>query len=224
MLAAPQQATLLSSARPREFYCWLHGWNNTHNGSDCKVMGTNTEYTFTMRNATGPDNTGGNPKVGVPVHLNRPRPHHRPRLSFFCPLPSCVLCLSSPSLFPTPNPSPTSSLDSRDKVLALPHEATRAGPAIHATHLLEQAEGSISCPKEDSRAGLAPITSLSHEQSEGHTSLPHEDTRASATKFIASHTLPKSEGNNLRVRDIAVFISHLSTSHRSLSFCFPQPL
>jgi hypothetical protein len=39
MPVAPQQATLLSSARPREFHCWLHGWNNTLNGFDCKIMG-----------------------------------------------------------------------------------------------------------------------------------------------------------------------------------------
>jgi hypothetical protein len=26
----PPNATLLSFAPPRDFYCWLHGWNNTH--------------------------------------------------------------------------------------------------------------------------------------------------------------------------------------------------
>jgi hypothetical protein len=41
---------------------------------------------LTLKIATGPDNTGGNPKVGVPVHLH-------------CP---CVPCLSSPP----PSPSP----------------------------------------------------------------------------------------------------------------------
>ncbi len=51
---------------------------------------------------------------------------------------------------------------------------------------------------------------VSHEQSEGHTSLSYEDTRASATKFIASHMLPKSEGNNPRVRDLAALVSDSS--------------
>ncbi len=35
-------ATVFSASRPREFYCWLHGWNNTHHGSTCKIMGSNT--------------------------------------------------------------------------------------------------------------------------------------------------------------------------------------
>jgi hypothetical protein len=102
---------------------------------------------------------------------------HRP--SFFRPLSfsmSCVPCLLSSSLFPSPNlhTSPTFSLNSsRDKALALLHEATRARPAIHATHLLEQAEGSISCPREDTRAQPAPTTVISRELSEGHTSLPY---------------------------------------------------
>ncbi len=76
-----QQATLLSFDRPREFYCWLHGWNNTHHGTTCKSMGANTAYTNAMKGATGPTNTGGNPKVGVPVHL------HRTRITCFCPCP-----------------------------------------------------------------------------------------------------------------------------------------
>ncbi len=150
-----QPATVFSASRPREFYCWLHG----------------------------PENTGGNPKVGVPVHIHRP--------SFFRALSfsvSCVPCLLSPSHFPTLNSHtpPISSLDSSaDKALALPHEATRARTAFLATHLFEQAEGSISCPQEDTRAGLAPTTVVSREQSEGHTSLPHEDTRTSARKISA---------------------------------------
>ncbi len=36
------QATPTSADRPREFYCWLHGWNNTHHGTTCKIMGANT--------------------------------------------------------------------------------------------------------------------------------------------------------------------------------------
>jgi hypothetical protein len=96
------QATPMSSDRPREFYCWLHGWNNTRHGTTCKIMGANTAYTHAMKGATGPANTGGNPKVGVPVH------QHRPHFSFFGPLPPCVPCLPSspPSLLQTPHPQP----------------------------------------------------------------------------------------------------------------------
>jgi hypothetical protein len=104
MSVAPQ-ATLTSADRPREFYCWLHGWNNTHHGTTCKIMGANTAYTQAMKGASGPANTGGNPKVGVPVHL------HRPHFSFFGPLPPCVPCLpSSPPFSPQtpPTPSPAS--------------------------------------------------------------------------------------------------------------------
>ena len=153
-------------------------------------MGANTAYTHAMKSATGPENTGGNPKVGVPVQIHRP--------SFFSPLPfsmSCVSCLPlpAPSSPQNPHTPPPSSRDSsRDKAFALPYEATRARTAFIATPLLEQAEGSISCPQEDTRARLAQH--VLREQSEGHTLYPYEDTRASATKFIASLMLPKSEG------------------------------
>ena len=160
-MPVPQPITAFSASRPREFYCWLHGWNNTHHGPTCKIMGSNTAYTHAMKTATGPENTGGNPKVGVPVHLHRP--------SFFSPLSlsvSCVPCLPSPAPFPIPHPPtspPYSRASSRDKALALPHEATQARTAFIATHLLEQAEGSISCPQEDTHARLAPTTVVSRE-------------------------------------------------------------
>jgi hypothetical protein len=129
------QATYMPADRPREFYCWLHGWNNTHHGTTCKIMGANTAHTPTMKSATGPNNTGGNPKVGVPVHLHRSK--SRPQV--FCPLLPCVSVLPSSPPFPpqtTPTPSPASS---SAKQCALPHEATRAKPAILATLLLKQA-------------------------------------------------------------------------------------
>ena len=155
MPVSSHPATVFSASRPREFYCWLHGWNNTHHGPTCKIMGSNTAYTHAMKTATGPKNTGGNPKVGVPVHLHRP--------SYFIPLSvslSCVSCLPSPT--PNPHTPPTSSLaSSRDKALALPHEATRARTALMATPWLEQAEGFISCPQEDTHARLAP-TMVAH--------------------------------------------------------------
>jgi hypothetical protein len=96
------QATPMPADRPREFYCWLHGWNNTHHGITCKIMGANTAYTHAMKNATGPTNTGGNPKVSVPVHL------HRPHFTFLCPRPPCVPCMPSSPPFPPQTP-PTPS-------------------------------------------------------------------------------------------------------------------
>jgi hypothetical protein len=51
--AQSPHATLLSSAPPRDFYCWLHGWNNTRHGGTCNIMGTNQAYTPTMRSARG---------------------------------------------------------------------------------------------------------------------------------------------------------------------------
>ena len=65
--------SLFSSARPRPFYCWLHGYNNTHDGATCNVMRANPEYTAYQKNAASPDGTGGNPNVGVPVSFTRPR-------------------------------------------------------------------------------------------------------------------------------------------------------
>ena len=200
-MPVPQPITAFSASRPREFYCWLHGWNNTHHGPTCKIMGSNTSYTHAMKTATGPENTGGNPKVGVPVHRHR-FPSDKPLLFSM----TCLSCLPSPAPFSTPHPptTPTFSLaSSGDKALALPHEATRARTALMATPLLEQAEGFISCPQEDTRARLTPTMVVSREQSEGHTPTPYEDTRASqARKIIASHQLPTSEGHNLRVRDL----------------------
>jgi hypothetical protein len=81
--------SLLSSAPPRDFYCWLHGWNNTHHGGTRNIMGTNQAYTPAMRSVRGPDGTGGNPKIGVPVHYSRPP-------KFFSPFTTCGPCLPLP--------------------------------------------------------------------------------------------------------------------------------
>ena len=67
----PANAYMSSSDRPRQFYCWLHGWNNTHNGAQCNVMGADRAYTQQMKAATSPHGTGGNPKIGVPVSFHR---------------------------------------------------------------------------------------------------------------------------------------------------------
>ncbi len=79
-------ASLLSSARPRPFYCWLHGFN---------IMRANPEYTSYQKNATSPDGTGGNPSIGVPVHFTCPRS------KFFAPLHRfCIPCLPFSTLSP----------------------------------------------------------------------------------------------------------------------------
>ena len=91
--------SLLSSARPRAHYCWLHGYNNTHDGATCNVMRANPEYTAYQKNAASPDGTGGNPNVGVPVSFTRPRS------KFFSPLSrACLPCLTQP--MPNFNPPP----------------------------------------------------------------------------------------------------------------------
>ena len=96
--------SLLSSARPRPFYCWLHGYNNTHDGVTCNVMRANPEYTAYQKNAATPDGTGGNPNVGVPVSFTRPRS------KFFSPLSrACLPCLTKPLPNFTP-PPPTARL------------------------------------------------------------------------------------------------------------------
>jgi hypothetical protein len=55
MPALLDHAFLSSSARPREFYCWLHGWNNTHKGNVCSVMTRDNQYKVEMRIAASPD-------------------------------------------------------------------------------------------------------------------------------------------------------------------------
>ncbi len=89
-LNQPSHATLLSSAPPRDYYCWLHGWNNTHHGGTCSIMGTNQAYTPAMRSARSPEGTGGNPNFGVPVHYSRPP-------NCFSPLTTCGPCRPPPS-------------------------------------------------------------------------------------------------------------------------------
>jgi hypothetical protein len=92
-------STLNADSRPRQYYCWLHGYNNSHNGSDCRVMATNGEYTAAMRAARSSTGTGGNPNVGVPVHFTRfPK-------SFF--RLHCAPCPPPPPTFSPPTPSPS---------------------------------------------------------------------------------------------------------------------
>ena len=125
--------SLLSSTPPREFYCWLHGWNNTHHGCTCNVMGANQAYTPAMRSARGPDGTGGNPKIGVPVHYSRPpsRPHN-----LFHP---CTPCLPLPLPTFSPPCPPLSPVTSVKINAAQPYEDNRE----HVLHTLplDRSEG-----------------------------------------------------------------------------------
>jgi hypothetical protein len=92
----PANAYLSSTPRPRPYYCWLHGYNNTHDGCNCNVMGANREYTSQMKAATSPNGTSGNLKLGIPVCLQR-----SPSLFFTLRLVFC-LPLHHPPSFPIP--------------------------------------------------------------------------------------------------------------------------
>ena len=140
-----QPASMLSASTPRQFYCWLHGWNNTHHGDTCKVMGSNQEYTSTMKAARTPDGTGGNPKIGVPVTHLRP---------FFQPL-HCVPCLTPTTLPPRPI-SPVSPPEASVENATPPCDDNfRASVVLPTLPALALSEGSIlSCARELNR----PIT------------------------------------------------------------------
>ena len=88
-----------------------------------------------MRNATEPDGTGGNPRVGVPVRFSRPQ-------IFFAPLSRvCPPCLPSPSpLFHTHTHTPSQAI--KDSPHASPNDAVRAGaPTKQSAPIMLQAEG-----------------------------------------------------------------------------------
>ena len=127
-------ASLSSSARPRQFYCWLHGYNNTHEGATCNVMRSNPEYTAYQKSAASPDGTGGNPNVGVPVSFTRPRS------KFFVPLSrACLPCL--PSSLHNSHP-PHNSQAIKDSPSTSPDDAVRADAPIKlSASLMLQAEG-----------------------------------------------------------------------------------
>ena len=50
--------------RPRPHYCYVHGFNVSHDGPACRVMDSDPRYTAAMKAATTPVGTGGNPNVG----------------------------------------------------------------------------------------------------------------------------------------------------------------
>jgi hypothetical protein len=57
------------SERQRPFYCFVHGFNISHDSSDCWVMSNDVQYTAALRTATSPVGTGGNPNVDPLVSL-----------------------------------------------------------------------------------------------------------------------------------------------------------
>ncbi len=98
-------------------------------------MGQNQAYTVQMRNATGPDGTGGNPRVGVPVRFSRPQICFAP-LSCVCPP-----CLPSPSPLSHTHTLPPSQAI-KDSPHASPNDAVRAGaPTKQSAPIMLQAEG-----------------------------------------------------------------------------------
>ena len=146
-----------SASRPHSHYCGMHGWNNDHNGTECRGMARDKRYTPAMRAATTHVGTGGNPKVGVPVGFVRP--------SLFdvfsswptelcLPLPSatCLTCLSPPCL-----PLLSSQVSSA-RAKPAPYEDKRA-PASPAVPL-PQSEGNNAALVRESAADLSVSLSL----------------------------------------------------------------
>jgi hypothetical protein len=84
-----QQTTLLSSARPREFYCWLHGWNNTHNGDTCKIMAKQILY----RSYEKCYRTGQHRRQPQSRCTSTFTPSSSSSSSFFFPVPLFLVCL-----------------------------------------------------------------------------------------------------------------------------------
>ena len=79
--------------RPRPHYCYVHGFNVSHDGPACRVMDSDPRYTAAMKAATTPVGTGGNPNVGPPVRL----------LFRFPSPPMCLTCI--PPTSPTKDTS-----------------------------------------------------------------------------------------------------------------------
>ena len=135
-----------SASRPRSHYCGLYGWNNDHNGPECRAMARDPKFTKDMRNATTHEGTGGNPNVGVPVGFVRPPPFSwSPQLS----LSTCSPCSFADTCLSLP--SPASSVRHN----ADPYDDTcaRASPA---SLMRPQSEGNRSALVRESEAVLAP--------------------------------------------------------------------
>jgi hypothetical protein len=145
-----------SASRPRSHYCGMHGWNNDHNGIECRGMARDKRYTPAMRAATTHVGTGGNPKVGVPVSFVRPSLFNVSSwpTEICLPLPSetCLTCLSPPCLPLSYSPA------SNAKAKPAPYEDRRA-PASPAVPL-PQSEGNNAALVRESAADLSVSLSL----------------------------------------------------------------
>ena len=85
--------------RPRPHYCFVHGYNVSHDGPSCRVMESDPRYTAAMKAATTPVGTGGNPNVGPPVRF----PFRFPSLPVCLPCPSHPSPTKASSKIPAPN-------------------------------------------------------------------------------------------------------------------------
>ncbi len=109
----------ITGSRPRRFYCGLHGWNNSHDSPQCRVMAEDASYPAALRSATTHEDTGGNPRVGPPVSFRRPPPF------VFVPSPSpsntcSPACLSLNSSARARDPHPYEDTSSSQALPALP--------------------------------------------------------------------------------------------------------
>ena len=95
-------------------------------------MTNDLAYTTGMKNATGPHGTGGNPKIGVPVHYSRPP-------KFFPPFTPCRPCLPLPSPTISPPCPPLSPVTSVKINADRPYEDNRGH--VLQTLPLDRSEG-----------------------------------------------------------------------------------
>jgi hypothetical protein len=141
-----------SESRPRSHYCGLHGWNNDHNGTECRGMARDKRSTPTMRAATTHVGTEVNPKVGVPVGFLRPSlfaasPFWPDEICLTCPSPPCSLLSCSQVSYAKAKPAPYD-----DRIAP-------ASPAVP----LPQSQGTNAALVRESAADES--VSVSHKQS-----------------------------------------------------------
>jgi hypothetical protein len=96
----PTVPSAFFGTQARPFYCYVHGYNNSHNSAQCNVMAQDPQYTADMRAAISPA-TEGNPNVGPPVSRPMMRAFHNPVVCSPCSFPS--LAQASAIKRPPPN-------------------------------------------------------------------------------------------------------------------------
>jgi hypothetical protein len=170
-------------------------------------MGANQAYTTAMRSARSPEGTGGNPKIGVPVHYSRPP-------NFFPPFTPCTpsLSLPSPPFYPPCPPlSPVTSVKNADR----PYEDNRAH--VLQTLPLDRSEG-------DNASRVRDMACLSLPRSPS-ISLPPSIVHPIHTPTLTSH--PHSHSHR-RPHPHPPLLSHsaspLHLSPQSSSISWSSPL